>query len=233
MATTPKPIRIAIVLNGQEFICQAVILPFSLEGYPPLEIVWYGAAPEAPPGLPVRLLPDLHPEEFDLILDGQFLTAGLADFSPGRMDNLVTGPVAAVFMKEVRYFYRNMILLWQFAFPLIFVVFILLTRVGSNGPRAGGLLSLGQWLYPAAAGSLFPRGVGPFGGVDRWRASRAPLSPGVDLPVRQCPGGSDPRGGRDARHHRAEMARTGSCEGQGSRGNGQPHQERFPGQHEP
>ena len=94
MATTPKPIRIAIVLNGQEFICQAVILPFSLEGYPPLEIVWYGAAPEAPPGLPVRLLPDLHPGEFDLVLDGQFLTAGLADFSPARMDNLVTGPVA-------------------------------------------------------------------------------------------------------------------------------------------
>ena len=94
MATTPKPIRIAIVLNGQEFICQAVILPFSLEGSPPLEIVWYGAAPEAPAGLPVRLLPDLHPEEFDLVLDGQFLTAGLADFSPARMDNLVTGPVA-------------------------------------------------------------------------------------------------------------------------------------------
>ncbi len=48
MTTTPKPIRIAIVLNGQEFICQAVMLPFSLEGYPPVEIVLYGSQPETP-----------------------------------------------------------------------------------------------------------------------------------------------------------------------------------------
>jgi two-component system sensor kinase FixL len=99
MTATPKPIRIAIVLNGQEFICHPVTLPFSLEGYPPVDLVLYGAKPEAPAsGLTVNLLPDLHPEGFDLILDGQFLTAGMAGFSPDRLDNLVTGP-AARFLK--------------------------------------------------------------------------------------------------------------------------------------
>ena len=95
MTTEPKPIRIAIVLNGQEFVCHAVTLPFSLEGHPPVDMVLYGRQPEAPaPGLTINRLPDLHPEGFDLILDGQFLTAGMANFSPERLDNLVTGPEA-------------------------------------------------------------------------------------------------------------------------------------------
>ena len=101
MATEPKPIRIAIVLNGQEFICHAVLLPFSLEGYPPVDVVLYGRRPETPaPGLTVAALPDLHPEAFDLILDGGFLTAGMADFSPEKAGNLVTGP-AASFLKTL------------------------------------------------------------------------------------------------------------------------------------
>jgi len=101
MTAPPKPIRIAIVLNGQEFVCGAVMLPFSLEGYPPVDLVLYGGKLETPaPGLTVNLLPDLHPERFDLILDGQFLTAGMADFSPERVDNLVTGP-AARFLKTL------------------------------------------------------------------------------------------------------------------------------------
>jgi two-component system sensor kinase FixL len=94
MTDTPKPIRIAIVLNGQEFRCQAVTLPFSLEGYPPVDLVLFAPKPEAPADLPVHLLPDLQPEGFDLILDGQFLIAGMADFSPDRLDNLITGPSA-------------------------------------------------------------------------------------------------------------------------------------------
>ena len=95
MTTAPKPIRIAIVLNGQEFVCHTVMLPFSLEGYPPVDLALYGRQPEAPaPGLTVNLLPDLHPEGFDLILDGQFLTAGMADFDPEKPDNLITGPTA-------------------------------------------------------------------------------------------------------------------------------------------
>ncbi len=91
MDTTPKPIRIAIVLNGQEFTCQAVTLPFSLEGYPPVDLVLYSAKPAAAAGLPVNPLPDLQAEAFDLILDGQFLTAGLTGFSPEKLDNLITG----------------------------------------------------------------------------------------------------------------------------------------------
>jgi two-component system sensor kinase FixL len=98
MTTAPKPIRIAIVLNGQEFICHAVTLPFSLEGYPPVDIVLFGSKPEVLAGLPVQALPDLPSQAFDLILDGQFLTAGLADFSPEKADNLITGP-AARFLK--------------------------------------------------------------------------------------------------------------------------------------
>ena len=99
MTATPKPIRIAIVLNGQEFVCHAVMLPFSLEGYPPVDLVLYGVKAEAPaPGLTVNPLPDLHPEGFDLILDGQFLTNGMTGFSPEKEGNLVTGP-AARFLK--------------------------------------------------------------------------------------------------------------------------------------
>jgi two-component system sensor kinase FixL len=94
MTTAPKPIRIAIVLNGQEFICHAVTLPFSLEGYPPVELVLYGTTSEVAAGCQVNPLPDLDPGGFDLILDGQFMTAGMTDFSPEKADHLITGPVA-------------------------------------------------------------------------------------------------------------------------------------------
>ena len=94
MTIAPKPIRIAIVLNGQEFICHAVTLPFSVEGYPPVDLVLYGTKPEVAAGGQVNPLPDLDPGAFDLILDGQFMTAGLADFSPEQVDNLITGPAA-------------------------------------------------------------------------------------------------------------------------------------------
>ncbi len=94
MTAAPKPIRIALVLNGPEFICGEVMLPFSLEGYPPVDLVLFGAQPEAPAGLPVKPLPDLHPDAFDLILDGQFMTAGLPALSPDQVENLITGPIA-------------------------------------------------------------------------------------------------------------------------------------------
>jgi len=90
----PKAMRIAIVLNGQEFICLPITLPFSLEGYPPLDLVLYGVTPGTSPALQVNPLTDLRPDEFDLILDGQFLTAGLSDFSPERLGQLITGPLA-------------------------------------------------------------------------------------------------------------------------------------------
>ncbi len=85
-------------MNGQEFICQAVTLPFSVEGYPPVELVLYGTKSEVAAGCQVNPLADLAPGAFDLILDGQFLTAGRPDFSPERVDHLITGP-AARFLK--------------------------------------------------------------------------------------------------------------------------------------
>jgi len=98
MATVDQPIRIAIVLNGQEFLCRPVSLPFSLEGYPPVEVVLYGTASEILAGMPVNFLADLQPGQFDLILDGHFLTAGLSNFAPDKIDNLIAGP-AARFLK--------------------------------------------------------------------------------------------------------------------------------------
>jgi two-component system sensor kinase FixL len=86
--------RIALVLNGQAFSCQGVTLPFSVEGYPSVDLVWYGSQPRAPAPVPVNQLPELDPARFDLILDGQFLTAGLPELSPDKLNNLITGPVA-------------------------------------------------------------------------------------------------------------------------------------------
>jgi len=94
MTSAPKPIRIAIVLNGQEMVCQPVTLPFSLEGYPPVDLVLYGTKPEVAAGCQVNPLPDLDPHAFDLILDGQFMTAGRPAFSAAMPDNLITGPAA-------------------------------------------------------------------------------------------------------------------------------------------
>ncbi len=94
MNSDAKTMRIAIVLNGQEFVCLPVTMPFSLEGFPPLDLVLYGATPGTSPALQVNPLKDLQPEAFDLILDGQFLTAGLPDFSPERLGQLISGPLA-------------------------------------------------------------------------------------------------------------------------------------------
>jgi ABC-2 type transport system permease protein len=66
---------------------------------------------------------------------------------------LVSGPVAAVLAKEVRYFYRNTILLMQFAMPLLMTVFVSVIRLGGHSTRgAGRILALGPWLYPVVAG---------------------------------------------------------------------------------
>jgi two-component system sensor kinase FixL len=94
MTAPLKPIRIAIIIKGQESCCREVVLPFSLEGYPPVDLVLFGTKPTVSADAQTNPLPKLHPEQFDLILDGQFLTAGLADFSPDQLANLVTGPAA-------------------------------------------------------------------------------------------------------------------------------------------
>ncbi len=100
MASDPKPIRIALVLNGEDFSCPAVTLPFSLEGLPPVDLVLCAAHPEPAPEPRVESLAALHPEEFDLIPDRQAATAGRPDFSPEKLDQLITGPVAG-FLKDL------------------------------------------------------------------------------------------------------------------------------------
>jgi two-component system sensor kinase FixL len=92
MTTSPKPIRIAIVLEGQEFICHAVTLPFSLEGYPAVELIVYASKPQPQAGVEAKLLPELNPQEFDLVLDGQFLLAGETEISAHQAENLISGP---------------------------------------------------------------------------------------------------------------------------------------------
>jgi two-component system sensor kinase FixL len=92
--TTAQPLRIALVLNGEQFRCPPVNLPFSLEGYPPLELILYGAGPGAAADWPVAPLAALQPEQFDLVLDAQFLTARLAEVTPEKLQQLITGPAA-------------------------------------------------------------------------------------------------------------------------------------------
>jgi PAS domain S-box-containing protein len=104
MTIPPKPIRIAIVLDGQEFICHAVMVPFSLEGYPPVELVLYGTKIQTQAGFEMKLLPDLDAEEFDLILDNNVLLTGMGGFSSPQADNLVSGPAAQFLQKLVCHF---------------------------------------------------------------------------------------------------------------------------------
>ena len=71
MPSSPAPIRIALVVKGQDFLDQEELLPFSLEGYPPVEIVLYGARTDIPADGQVHLVGELQPEQFDLILDSR------------------------------------------------------------------------------------------------------------------------------------------------------------------
>ncbi len=92
----PKPIRIAILVNRERFACQPVTLPFSLEGYPPVEIELFGREPGQADERPVNPLPSLKPGDFDLVLDGEFLTEGFAALTQENWRNLIAGPAAQV-----------------------------------------------------------------------------------------------------------------------------------------
>ncbi len=52
--TTPKPMRIAIVLNGEAFVCPPVTLPFSLADHPPVELILVRGRPRGRCSLPAR-----------------------------------------------------------------------------------------------------------------------------------------------------------------------------------
>ncbi len=59
MDPSPPPIRIAILVKGQEFLCREMLLPFSLEGYPPVDLVLYGTGTDIPADGQVHLLANL------------------------------------------------------------------------------------------------------------------------------------------------------------------------------
>jgi PAS domain S-box-containing protein len=86
-----KPIRIAIIVDRDRFACRPVSRPFSLEGYPPVEVRLFGGAPGEREGWPVAALPELRPEDFDLILDRPALFTGTP-----RKNNMVAGPPARI-----------------------------------------------------------------------------------------------------------------------------------------
>ena len=116
MTPSPELVRIAIIVDREEARCLPLSLPFSVVGYPLIEIEFFkaGAPPkgEPPPrplpeflpeatmlGLfedqmpkPVRPLAELRPEAFDLVLDWQNWSAALPGSAPEGLSNLVTGP---------------------------------------------------------------------------------------------------------------------------------------------
>jgi PAS domain S-box-containing protein len=116
MKQDPQPIRIAIIVDREEASCLPLALPYSVVGYPLVQIEFFkaGAPPqpqpslppvaESPPeavllglfqeqvGQPLRPLAELRPGAYDLVLDWQHWTAALAGVSPEELDNLVTGP---------------------------------------------------------------------------------------------------------------------------------------------
>ena len=86
-----------MIVNGQEFLCQEELLPFTLEGYPPVEIVLYGTDPEAHADPQVHPLSDLGPGAIRPHPRQPSLTSGLAS---GQTEHLVPAP-AAGFLKDL------------------------------------------------------------------------------------------------------------------------------------
>ncbi|MDD5641344.1 MAG: PAS domain S-box protein, partial [Syntrophales bacterium] len=79
MSEKPPPIRIAIISSHEAPACQVVSLPFSLEGYPPVELeVFQGVASLSPAELR-QVLKERQPAGFDIILDGEQLAPDLGE----------------------------------------------------------------------------------------------------------------------------------------------------------
>jgi PAS domain S-box-containing protein len=90
MSEKAQPIRIAIISGHQAPACQVVSLPFSLEGYLPVELeVFQGVASLSPAELR-QALKERQPEGFDIILDGEQLAPGLTP------EPVVSGPRAQI-----------------------------------------------------------------------------------------------------------------------------------------
>ncbi len=111
-----RVIRIAIIIEREEASVMPLALPFSVIGYPLVEVEFFSGGgppkPLPPPNphlelqpealrlglvsekvlMPVRKLSDLIPRGFDLILDWQNRTAGLPQLTSESLPHLVTGP---------------------------------------------------------------------------------------------------------------------------------------------
>jgi two-component system sensor kinase FixL len=96
MAKEQKLFRIAVIVDGEKFACRPVSRPFSLEGYPSLEVQLFAAAHGVMEGQSMGALPELRPQDFDLILDGPSLFPGTAG-----QENLVSGPPARLLRELV------------------------------------------------------------------------------------------------------------------------------------
>ncbi len=89
MSENAKPIRIAIVADHEELGARPLVLPFSLEGYPPLEIRLFKPESAPEPKKPLSTLAELQQEQFDLILDGRQLAGRLEP-----VEKFIAGPAA-------------------------------------------------------------------------------------------------------------------------------------------
>ena len=90
MSDQAKPIRIAILSDQEAPACRVVSLPFSLEGFPPVEMeIFPGVASLSPPELR-RALKERQPAGFDIILDLEHPASRLAP------EPVVSGPEAKI-----------------------------------------------------------------------------------------------------------------------------------------
>ncbi|OGP69527.1 MAG: hypothetical protein A2Z73_05925 [Deltaproteobacteria bacterium RBG_13_60_28] len=89
MTKKAPPIRIAILGDREDPACRAVSLPFSLEGYTPVQLEFLKDTATLSPEDLRQALKERQPEGFDLILDGR----GLA---PGLGHQVISGPPALI-----------------------------------------------------------------------------------------------------------------------------------------
>ncbi len=112
----PAAIRIAVIVDRDQAGCLPLLLPFSVAGYPQVEVEFFrapGPAAAAPlpcwgpearpeavelglyqgePAAPLKPLAHLNPGEFDLVLDWQRWLTHVLGMPEEQQVNLVTGP---------------------------------------------------------------------------------------------------------------------------------------------
>jgi PAS domain S-box-containing protein len=94
MTQPASTIRIALVVAHLEFHCHPVMMPFTLEGYPPVALTVFSTAAAGQGDPEVRPLAELDAADFDLVLDADFLAQAMPKFTPARPDAWLNGPAA-------------------------------------------------------------------------------------------------------------------------------------------